>query len=780
MNSAVSFILCAGGAGAVATANETGTAAPTPSAITKMIVDEQTAGELAPVAEYLAAKLHLTITYSSHPASGAINLGGVDFARKMGSPNIPEKLPSGAWQLIEPHSDCWMVSGDSTFSIVQAALELADHLQWGSRPLKSFREPTFKTFDNIFDDYACGFNRTADHFDLETHIRDTARVGIQTFEVNRLFEAIPVQVKERRAWRDKYQWWCFYSPALDMFVESKLNRGTYPDSMLAGNLAELKKTAAIARKYGMKPSIQVFEPRHWPERLYDKLPELRGPRVDLATYSGEAEFAPDVNHPLVKKHYEELAENLLREVPDLDLIEVWTNDSNAGIAWSKRLYMGPNGPIYSRQKPVEESVVSLLTAIRNGARRVNPKVRISINVGWFVLYKSDDPLQEIKAILRALPKDIEACCTFSTDARHGGGATVNLESELLKWSRQELGREIQIQLEEVSNPWKPLGPFQGLPYPETAAKMLAAVKAEKVSAFSMRGGLTSQTFVPNFINNEVIRSFQYDGDQFNLEQLLADRAKSWTNSPEEAALLRKIWAAGDDIFRNYDNRGISWTSLMFVSGRTLFRHMISPLVPNPYVLEYAETAYYRPMEFHVGETDPSWFDLSFYGYGQVIADEMLGDLVRRLDLLLVKMDETLAMIDGFTGVKGDAVRDLADRFRVLRCMTATDRAGFAHQLAIHRYLNANPADRPTFRAKIRELELGEIKNVENFIRALEAHDGVIIPETSGEDNVYVIRAPLAHQLRQKLKVMKNHLSDEPGPVIEGNFVRSATLDETKK
>ena len=51
---------------------------------------------------------------------------------------------------------------------------------------------------------------------------------------------------------------------------------------------------------------------------------------------------------------------------------------------------------------------------------------------------------------------------------------------------------------------------------------------------------------------------------------------------------------------------------------------------------------------------------------------------------------------------------------------------------------------------------------------------VTIPETSGEDNVYVIRAPITHQLKLKLKVMKKHLDDEPGPVIEGNFVKQAT------
>ena len=101
-----------------------------------------------------------------------------------------------------------------------------------------------------------------------------------------------------------------------MFVESDLIRGSYPDEMLRDNLKELKKCVRLVRKYGMKPIIQVFEPRVVPETLFDKIPEIRGSRCDLASYSGEAEYALDPNHPLVQKHYEQLAENLLKEVPD--------------------------------------------------------------------------------------------------------------------------------------------------------------------------------------------------------------------------------------------------------------------------------------------------------------------------------------------------------------------------------------------------------------------------------------------------------------------------------
>ena len=744
------------------------------SKIKKLVVEKSRQDKLSGFADYLAGKLGINVEYADVPAKSALNLGGACFAKKAKGSGFPEILPPGAWQLLGETPDGWIIAGNDNFSIIHAALEVADHLKWGSRPAKAFRQPTFTTLEVIFDDYACGFNRTADNFDLEKHIRDTARTGIQNFEINRLFEAIPVQVKERRAWSDKYQWWCFYSPALDMFVESKLNRGTYKDSMLEGNRAEMKKTAELARKYGMKPVLQIFEPRLWPERLYDKFPELRGSRVDYATYSGEAEYSPDVNHPLVRQHYAEMTEALLREVPDLDLIEVWSNDSCAGFAWSKRTYMEANGPISHRKKPVAESVVNLLTSIRDGGRKINPKLRVSINLAWFI-HSGKDSLSDAREVLKALPPDIEACATLGTYFRNSKKAPPEIYWELLDWARKNLGREIQVQFEEVSNPWKPLGPLQGIPYPETAADMLKQVKAKDVRAFTIRGGLTTEAFVPNFINNEVIRSIQYDGEAFNLEKVLEDRAKSWTSSAEEAELLRQLWTTGDDLFRHYNNSGISWTSAMFVSARTLFRHLISPVVPNPYLLAYQETAYYRPMEFHVGETDPSWFDISYYGYGQTIADDMMLDLVRRIDLLLEKATAALKLAGDFKGKKSPAITDLEARFRAFICMSETDRALFSNQEAIHAYLKSTPAGRPAIRAAIRRIQDREIKNVVHFIEVLDGFDGVLIPETSGEDNVYVIRAPITHQLKQKLKVMRNHLDDEPGPVIEGNYVKAATL-----
>jgi len=732
-------------------------------AYSKIVLSRASKEKLKDFADWLGGEWDLPVKVAAKPEADALNLGGAEFL-----PDKAKAPKTSPWKAIFPAGKGYTVCGYEPIDTVNAALELKDCADWKTYVPTGVRRALLAKFDNVFDDYALAFNRTADDFDLETHIRDNARVGLRTFEVNRLFESIPIQVKTRRAWRDKYQWWCFYSAALDMFVESDLIRGQYPDEMLEGNLAELKKCVRLVRKYGMKPIVQVFEPRVVPETLFDKYPELRGARCDLATYSGEAEYALDPCHPLVKQHYEQLAENLLKEVPDLDLIDVWTNDSCAAIPWSKRDYMGPNGPIYGRQQTVSTSVNALLDAIRKGAAKVNPKCRVNLALNWFFgghIAPGEDPHGEAKDILRGLPKVYETNYTAGYDPQTG-----KADTRMRDWAKKELKREVTLQMEEISNPWKPLGPFQGLPYPRRCAEMLESVTATGIKGLANRGGLTSAAFVPNFINNEVIREWQYGEGKVDLEKLLADRAEAWTDTPEQAKLLLKVWDACDAIRCHYNGRGTCWTSHFFVSGRTLFRHLVSPQVPNPYTLEYEDTAWYRPIEFHAGKTDPSYYDVSYYGYEQRVPDENMVRLAKGGIALCKEVDALLAMI-AKAKKPGKAVLDIAARMRVFKCMIMTDVNGFRNQEAIHRYVKTGDKK---VREEIRKYELAEMENVQSFIDGLNAYDGVIIPETSGEDNCYVIRAPLTHQLKLKLKVMKKHLDDEPGPVIEGNYVKKAT------
>ena len=716
----------------------------------RIIIEESNAEELEHISNVLASEFGLVVKSGKNPEKDALNIG-FEINNKAGY--TIQELPEGGIN----------ISGADKFSICHAALYLIDLSKYdlfeNDGLIAINNTATFERLDIAFDDYTAGFCRNADNFDLETHVRDLARTGVQSFEINQLYDDIPIQVRERLVWQDKYQWWDFYMPALDMFFESELNRGTYSKSLLERNKLQMHRAAEAARNYGIKPIFVTFEPRAWPERLFAKYPELRGARVDMPTYSAEAEYAPDVNHPLVIEHYRELTTKLLEEIPDLDLIEVWSQDSCAGFPWSKRLYTGENGPVKFRKRPPEEGVINFMTTLRDAGRKINPDLRLNINLCWF-------PVDEQNALMEKLPENISVATTifpkdlyktFTPGILDNNYNVQRIKRDWDAWDKsKKYNRELTVQFEDVSNPWKPLGPLQGFPYPYAAYEMLKDVVEHDVKKFVIRGGLTSQVFVPNFINNEVIRSFQYQQDTFDIESLLLSRAKAWSNSNEEAALLLETWQGCDEIFRIYNSP--YWTVSMFVSARTLFRRLIRPMVPNSKNLELPETRFYRPMEFLVGESDPGWHDCFYYGYGQIFSDEEAVERIKLCDLLISKAQKIKDRLSGAGFAFAEALSDLKFRINGFIRMTGTDRSIFAVQAAIHACQNEpNAANRQNLKDEI----LREIANSKKFIKLLESTEDkkTLIPVSSGEDNIYLLRAPLSHQLKQKVKVMEAHLND---------------------
>ncbi len=717
----------------------------------KILVYAAQAAEWDHIAAVLADEFKLEMMSGDEPVDNALNIG------------FDEELNDVDYRIRENAEGGVFISGKDKFSVCHAALRLIDLINYGEldedQLINLEGSCTFEQLDMVFDDYTAGFNRNADNFCLETHVRDLARTGIRTFEINKLYDDVPIQVRERLVWQDKYQWWAFYMPALDMFFESELNRGTYSKSLLERNRAEMNKAANAARNYGIKPVFVIFEPRAWPERLFAKYPELRGARVDMPTYSAEAEYAPDVNHPLVLEHYRELTTKLLEAVPDLDLIEVWSQDSCAGFPWSKRLYTGENGPVKFRKRPPEEGVVNFMSCLRDAGRKINPALRLNISLNWF-------PEDEQDAIMKKLPGDIDVTTTifpkdlykqFTPGIVNDNYNVERIERNWDAWhGSRKFNRELTVQFEDVSNPWKPLGPLQGFPYPYAACEMLKDVCGHGVKNFVIRGGLTSQAFVPYFINNEVIRSFQYQQNEFDLDRLLLSRAQAWANSEPEADLLLQTWKGCDEIFRIYNSP--YWTVSMFVSARTLFRRLIRPMVPNPENLELPETRFYRPMEFLVGESDPAWFDCFSYGYGQIFSDEEAIERTRLCDLLLEKARSIADQLSNADFAFGKALSDLQLRIAGFINMTETDRSIFAIQKAIHDCQKDNSESN---RRLLRNEMSREIDNCASFIKLLEEIENhtTIFPVSSGEDNVYLLRAPLSHQLKLKKKVMEKHLDD---------------------
>ncbi len=726
--------------------------------IAEVVIPLDAAPPYRQAAAVIGNALALPIREAAQADSRALNIGPPEFGATLaGVPAYLAEAPSGGrWDLIyETDEHGWLVTGARPLHAAHAGLFLLDLLRENSpqpHPWRQLRKAVFATHGIDFDDWSFGFAREADGFDLTRHIQDAVRIGIENFEINRLADVVPVQVRERLIWQDKYQWWHTYAAALDMFVESTLNKGTYSRELLQRNMATLQETAALCRHWGLALRFTAFEPRTWPERLFAKYPELRGARVDCADYSAEAAYAPDVNHPLVQEHYAEMTYNLMCAVPDLESFSVWSQDSGAGFPWAHKLYPGANGPRAARRHPVGETVAAFMTNLYTAARKVNPAVRTSICLSWFVQ-------AELEEILKCLPKEIE--CSFTVPSLPGPAQSGKGSWTVVDRIRQ-LGWDPEVQRENVANPWKPLGPVQGIPFPWLCHDMLAdMVQAGQVRKLLYRGGVETDVFVPGFINNEVIRSFLFTGPGLDIDSLLKQKAAAWTTSAGEAAALLQAWSLSDQVVRHFHI--LAWT-FNFVSGRTLFRSLVRPIVPDQSLLKSQESDYWRYVTFLVGASDPGWVDFFYKGWTRMVKDQAAEqEAENHAQTLLPRLTQAVAALAPFP----DSVllADLRNRLQAFRHILATERNIMITQVSIHRCLaddRAHPEKSPHVQA-LRDAIDREIANTRAFAQLLDAAAQVLIPETSGEETVYMYKAPLVHQLRHKAKVMAAHRNDIPGP-----------------
>lgn len=678
------------------------------------------------VLSILSRKTELSVTYTDTLADDAINLG-FSFSDALEDMERASNLTA--------YRDGYIIEGTELFFEVSELLGVVSLLENGQQPECGVKKAVFGRYYQSFDDCSFGFSRCADGFDLELQLLEMARMGLESIDINRLYDDIPQQVKERVNYEDKYQWWDIYSAALDMYYESPLTKGAYDPRMLEQNRQTMLETARIARGLGMKLMFSTFEPRAWPERLFQRYPDLRGPRVDYAVYSCEPEYAPDVNHPWVREHYEYMAEQLMKDVPDLDMIESWAQDSAAGYPWAEGLYPGPNGPIRGRKFPLHVSVNNFLTSLKKGVEKVNPNTRVHMNLSW-----GFPRWEEAREVYRNLVPGIKP----------------TIAAYDMWWIKEEGCNDFQLLQEGLGTQWKRYAPLLGFPYPGNLYKNLCKFQGE-VDNLVMRGGITPDYFVPHCINNEVIREFKSKGAALDMDDLLSRFAASWTDDAREAEVLKQAWDLCDKIDASRGSKAF-WTTSTFVSSRTLFRHMVQPVVPDPSKLSYAESRYYKPYAFWCLATDPAWHDITYFGFERRTSDEQLEETVKYMDSeLLPLLRQCEKLLEGETN---PTLLDIRQRVQCFLYISSTERDQMDVQLQIHRYKeNPNQECRDTIRADMER----DIETTEKFIDLLKNAENVLIPQTSGEETTYMFKSPLWPTLEQKINAMKNHFDDIPGP-----------------
>ncbi len=636
--------------------------------------------------------------------------------------------------------------------------------------------PSFHWQRTSYDYFLAQEGRVQRNLDREAYIREQARLGFTHIEVNGL--AFPMGL-EPGLKGETYPMFYTYCAALDQFVYSKLNKGIYPFYYLSANLANLKENARLAVKYGLTPGLTSFEPRSVPEQFFERYPMLRGARVDHPFRSFKPRYNMTITHPLVREHYAEMMSKLLKEIPELGYISIWTNDSGAGFEHTKSLYVGRNGGAYLIREWKDDGEIARLAGenalrffhvLKDAAAEINPDFRVITRMESF--YGEHDTIWqglgdgiEIEAV-SLISRGWEMPYTHpkykDSTSITGGSVYQNYFDPREKPFVDELAqKDAYAHFYFTAGPHILFDPLLGVPYPKLTYQRLQVLQENGVKHLAHTGGGLPPDLVPYNINHEIMRLFQFNPGM-NVKDETVKIAKTWAGEKYYKQLV-KAWDLAEEAIFAYPNT----VPLYSGYGFCWYRFWVRPLVPNMDAIPENEKGFY---EDHICTTphNPNNVDLSKDVLFELTTAEKSEIDLQRLDQnLWGPMDEA---IETLQSVQLDAAKELGEknvifdqlvRLKALRCWFVTQRNVIAWIVGVHGYLKADSeADRKKYRNLVRELMEKEIANTMQVKELWNSGVEFMSVSEKGESPL-LYSDNLPELMDKRIQLMKQHMDDEP-------------------
>ncbi|MFH1998709.1 MAG: hypothetical protein ABIK28_03465 [Planctomycetota bacterium] len=697
-----------------------------------------------------------------------------------GKPGKTEPEESGAVYLqIRDQGGGWLAT-DRPYLLFGFLSHLIESLR--DRPLdeslvrgKVFT-PSFAWHRVSYDYFLTQEGRIQKGLDRASYVRELARLGFTHIEVNAL--ATPMGM-EGGPKGEAYPMFYTYCAALDQFVSSKLNKGIYPHYYLSANLQALKTNAALAREYGLTPGLLCFEPRSVPESFFDRYPMLRGARVDHPMRSFKPRYNMTIVHPAVRDHYAEMMENLMREVPELGYLCLWTNDSGAGFEHTQSLYVGRNGgPYLIREwknhdeisRCAGENALRFMRVLREAGRKTNPSFRVLTRLESFygehetIWAGLGDGLDVETASLVARGWDMPYSHPRYADSKAINAGTLyhqafsDAEKPFIEAIHEKGGR---AHFYFTAGPHWIFEPLLGIPYPSLTLKRLRTLHRGGVKYLAHSGGTCPPEAVPFNVNHEAARLFAFDAD---LD--IDDAVKVIAEKRVKSALAQKLvdaWGLAEEAMLAFPNI----TSLYSAFGFTWYRLWVRPLVPNIEALSREERAYYEDFMCTMPH-NPNNVDLSRDVLFELTTPEKSRIDIRRIDEnLWAPMDKAIGILqnvlddDELSSREYSVFYDQWVRLRALRTWFMTQRNVAAWIAGVHGFLRASSDEgRKECRNLLEEMAEKEIQNMSDLLELLETGVSFMAFTDQGE-------TPLVHGdnlkelLPVRMKLMRDHIHDTP-------------------
>ena len=736
------------------------------------------------VAAYLASQLFPNARLERTGHSQELENNAGEFVVAVGDEGLLASLEtsrkalpqSGTWAAVRLRKDGsgYLVANRPSW-LYTAATVLAEDLADGQLPAEpAVLSPAFENLRPLFDYFLTQPWRVARKFDPESYVALYARLGYTHVEVNGLGTPYPLEPGvPGEVYPNFYQ----YCPALDQFVSSSLNRGIYPADYLSVNLAFLKRNAALARKYGLKPGLLVFEPRSVPETLFERHPMLRGARVDHPFRSLKPRYNLTLAHPAVKAHYRELIQNLLREVPDLAYINIWSNDSGAGFEHTHSLYVGRNGGAYLIREwktheeiaqSAAENIGDFLRLLRDAAREINPEFRVVLrtesfdNERPFLWQHFRDGLDVEGASILPAERRRQYAHPEYPEVKEVLGSVHHVS--LFPEEKTEKDRLEQRGSEAHFDASLALGfqfePLVGVSCPWLVAEKLGSLRHNAARWVAVIGGTAPPSSAPWWINNEVLRAFQTSPD-FDVEDTVRRAARRWVGE-DLADELVAAWRASDEAVRTYPNPNFLYS----VFGAVWYRILVRPLVPNIEAVPEDERAYYERHSCNPPH-NPQRVDLARDVLFELTTQERCEKSLEPFDTrCLPAATEAVKILDkALRKAEGSAravLQDQRDRAVALKCWLRNTRNCAAWVAGVHGYLQASTEEEKSrYRRLVREMMLDEMANTQELLELWETSSTEWMPVSTLGENMFLYDENFGRHLRAKLRLMEAHLDDEP-------------------
>ncbi len=610
--------------------------------------------------------------------------------------------------------------------------------------------------------------RTARGFDPEHYVASLAEAGFTHCEVNGLQAHFP---HEDFVPHEYYAQFYTYAPGFNHFVDTELTKGLWPAHYLDANLAHLKKLAGHARRYGLKPGVCMFEPRTMPERFFVKFPTLRGARVDHPFRSRLPRYTLAQDHPISQRHYREALQALIRAVPDLSYMSLWTNDSGAGFEHTASLYVGRNGGPYmirewrSHDKVAEaagKSIGRFLRNLQSGAAELNPdfdvilrlepfKVEhdhIKAGMGGRVSYEAPSLLVRGYALPYPHPKYAENFGVAGSIFHNWMDAE---EAKVLAEGRKQgIEPVLHYSVSGVMNH----EPLIGLPFPRLVHAKLKAAKATGIARLSALGGLANTAKTPYWPNPVALQAAQFFPER-DIEDVLREYATRLVGAAQ-AATLTAAWREFED--------AIVWQPLvpLFCAfGFCWQRSWDRPFVPDIEAVPVADRDYYEKhgcFQFNNPGINDLGKDVLFDLITRESGAKMTADMDREL------LPRVRALIDKLAGpAKTDPVfADLRDRVRAYLHWATTLRNICAWCENVYGYLEAKDAAAKSACEKKLQAAIDlELANTRGLLELLETSATEFMAVSNVGETTFFYGENLADHLRTKLRLTEKYRHHPP-------------------